>query len=88
MSDVINGVFGKIKSFFKGIDVEQKMKYGAGVLMLIGGAAIALAASADDSSDISSDVETIEIDEVVDIPDNAIAENKDESSSDDVADEK
>lgn len=79
MFDTIKAVFGKITSHFADIDIEQKMKYGAGALMLIGGTALALAAASDDSSNIDPEVITMDADST-DISEDVVVDDTDAST--------
>ena len=63
-------MFNNIKNFIFGMRTEQKMKFAASLLMLVGGGALALAAAQDEDEmiDIS------EVAEVLDDPDEELTD--------------
>jgi len=65
--DTVKNVLSNIKNFIFGMRTEQKMKFAASLLMLVGGGALALSAAQDDDEviDISDQAEVLDSSEVV-----------------------
>jgi len=67
--DTIKNIFVSIKNYFMNLKTEQKMKWGAAILGIIGGGVLALAASQDDEMiDITDSAMVLDGDQEVEIP--------------------